>query len=69
VPAASETVKNQVINALLTGGGITLRASDRDTTLDEQSRVELSVTGTDEPRLWRMMPTPMVWPVYGHPQS
>jgi len=51
-PAASEGEKNQVINALLTGGDVTLRASDRqDTTLGEQSRVELSIIGTDEPRL------------------
>ena len=49
---ASEAEKNQVINALLTGGDVTLRASDRDdTTLDVQTRVELSVIGTDEPRL------------------
>ena len=51
-PTASGTEKSQVINALLTGGDVTLRASDRDdTTLDEQTRVELSVIGTDEPRL------------------
>jgi PhnB protein len=51
-PAASDAEKNQVINALLTGGDITLRASDRDdTTLDSQTRVELSIIGADEPRL------------------
>ena len=51
-PAASETEKNQVVHALLTGGEITLRASDRDdTTLDVQTRVELSVIGTNEPQL------------------
>jgi PhnB protein len=51
-PAASDTEKNQVINALLTGDGITLRASDRgDTTLEPQTRVELSIIGTDEPQL------------------
>lgn len=51
-PTAGEAEKNQVINALLTGGEVTLRASDReDTTLEEQTRVELSVIGTDEPRL------------------
>ena len=44
--------KNLVVNALLTGGDITLRASDRgDTTLDVQTREELWVIGTDEPRL------------------
>src|SRR5690349_10598897 len=51
-PAASEMEKSQVANALLTGGDVTLRASDRDdATLDLQTRVELSVIGTDEPRL------------------
>lgn len=51
-PTASEAEKNQVINALLSGGDITLRASDRgDTTMDVQTRVELSVIGTDETRL------------------
>src|SRR5262245_9271144 len=51
-PTAGEAEKNQVINALLTGGDITLRASDReDTTMREQTRVELSIIGTDEPRL------------------
>jgi PhnB protein len=51
-PAASETEKDQVINALLTGGDVTLRASDRgDATLDPQTRVELSIIGVDEPRL------------------
>lgn len=51
-PTASETEKNQVVNALLTDGDVTLRASDRDdTTLEVQTRVELSVIGTGEPRL------------------
>ncbi len=51
-PTASDTEKNQIINALLTGGDITLRASDRgDATLDPQTRVELSIIGPDEPRL------------------
>ena len=51
-PTASEADKNQVVFALLTGGDVTLRASDRDdVTLDEQTRVELSVMGTDESRL------------------
>jgi PhnB protein len=41
-----------VINALLTGGDVTLRASDRgDASLDPQSRVELSIIGADEARL------------------
>lgn len=51
-PTAAGEQRNQVINALLTGGDITLRASDReDTTNDEQTRVELSLIGTDETRL------------------
>jgi PhnB protein len=51
-PTASATEKNQVINALLTGGDLTLRASDRpDTSNDPQTRIELSLIGTDEKRL------------------
>ena len=51
-PTASPQQKNQVINALLTGGDITLRASDReDTSTDPQTRIELSIIGTDEERL------------------
>ena len=44
--------RNLVINAQLTGGDITLRASDRDDSSTEpQTRVELSLIGTDEARL------------------
>lgn len=44
--------RNLVVNALLTGGDITLRASGRGgTTLGGQAREELRVIGTDEPRL------------------
>ena len=51
-PAAPPEQQDQVINALLTGGDITLRASDReDTSNDPQSRVELSLIGTDDARL------------------
>jgi PhnB protein len=51
-PTATPEQKNQVINALLTGGDITLRASDReDASLDPQTRIELSLIGTDEARL------------------
>ena len=51
-PTASETEKDQVINALLTGSDVTLRASDRsDASLDPQTRVELSIIGADEARL------------------
>jgi PhnB protein len=51
-PTATPEQRNQVINALLTGGDITLRASDReDTSLDPQTRIELSLIGADEARL------------------
>jgi PhnB protein len=50
--AATAEEKNYVINALLTGGDLTLRASDRpDTSGDPQTRIELSLIGTDEQRL------------------
>jgi PhnB protein len=50
--ATSGQEKNQVINAQLTGGDITLRASDReDTSTDPQTRIELSLIGTDDARL------------------
>jgi PhnB protein len=50
--AATPEEKNYVINALLTGGDLTLRASDRpDTSGDPQTRIELSLIGTDERRL------------------
>ena len=43
---------NQVVNALLTGCGIPPRASDRqDAGNDLQTRIELSLIGTDEERL------------------
>jgi PhnB protein len=51
-PAVTAGEKDQVVNALLTGGDITLRASDRqDTSNDPQARIELSLIGTDEERL------------------
>ena len=51
-PTAKPEQRNLVVNALLTGGDITLRASDRqDTALDPQTRVELSLIGTDDARL------------------
>jgi len=50
--ATTPEQRNQVINALLSGGDITLRASDReDTSVDPQTRIELSLIGTDEERL------------------
>jgi PhnB protein len=51
-PTATPEQRNQVINALLSGGDITLRASDReDTSLDPQTRIELSLIGADDARL------------------
>jgi PhnB protein len=50
--AATAEQKNQVINALLTGGDITLRASDReDASAGPQTRIELSLISTDDARL------------------
>ena len=47
--ATTPEQRNQVINALLNGGDITLRASDReDTSLDPQIRSELSLIGADD---------------------
>lgn len=47
-PSASEDEKNQVINALLSSEHITFRASDRsDTNSDPQTRIELTVNGSD----------------------
>src|SRR5215470_16895850 len=51
-PTATPAQRNQVINALLTGGDITLRASDReDASPDPQTRIELSLIGADDARL------------------
>jgi PhnB protein len=51
-PTAAAEEKNQVVNALLTGGDITLRASDRqDPGNDPQTRMELSLIGTGDERL------------------
>jgi PhnB protein len=51
-PSAADNEKSQVINATLNADGITVRASDRgDTSLDPQTRVELSIVGQDEDRL------------------
>lgn len=44
--------RNLVVHAQLTGSDVTLRAADReDTSTDPQTRVELSLIGTDEARL------------------
>jgi PhnB protein len=51
-PSANDDEKSQVINATLIADGITVRASDRaDTSLDPQTRVELSIVGHEEDRL------------------
>jgi PhnB protein len=51
-PTASPEQKNLVINALLIGGDVTLRASDsEDASASPQARIELSLIGTDEERL------------------
>jgi hypothetical protein len=53
--------------ALLSGGDVTLRASDRDdTTLNEQTRVELSIIGSDEPRLTLRVPQRDAMQILGH---
>ena len=51
-PTVAPEQKNLVINAQLIGGDITLRASDReDTSTDPQTRIELSLIGSDDTRL------------------
>ncbi|MBO0776595.1 MAG: VOC family protein [Actinobacteria bacterium] len=51
-PNAEPGQQNLVVNALLTGGDVTLRASDRsDASPDPQTRIELSLIGTDDARL------------------
>jgi PhnB protein len=54
-PTAPEDEKHQVINAALEAGTFTLRASDRaDTTNEVQTRIELTIVGTDEDDLRRI---------------
>ncbi len=51
-PTAADDEKQQVVNATLRSGDLTLRASDRDdASLDAQTRVELSIVGQDEAAL------------------
>jgi PhnB protein len=51
-PTAAPEQQNLVVFALLTGGDVTLRASDReDASPGSQNRVELSLVGTDDARL------------------
>lgn len=52
---ATESEKNLVINAALDSGAFTLRASDRaDATNDAQTRIELTVVGSEEDDLRRI---------------
>ncbi len=54
-PTASEDEKHLVINAGLNTGTFTLRASDRADATDEvQTRIELTIVGTDEGDLRRI---------------
>jgi PhnB protein len=54
-PSATGSEKDLVINAALESGAFTLRASDRaDTTVDAQTRVELTVNGSEEDDLRRI---------------
>ena len=54
-PAAPEAERHLVINAALDTGTFTLRASDRaDATNDAQTRVELTIIGTEEDELRRI---------------
>jgi PhnB protein len=54
-PTASESEKGLVINAALDSGAFTLRASDRaDTTGDVQTRIELTINGSEEGDLRRI---------------
>ena len=48
-PTATESEKDLVINAALDTGTFTLRASDRaDATSDVQTRIELTINGSEE---------------------
>ena len=54
-PTAPESEKHLVINAALDTGTVILRASDRaDATSDVQTRIELTLVGSDEADLRRV---------------
>jgi PhnB protein len=54
-PSAPESEKDLVINAALDSEAFTLRASDRsDATSDVQTRIELTIVGTEEAELRRI---------------
>jgi PhnB protein len=55
VSTATESDKGLVINAALDRGAFTLRASDRaDATVDVQTRIELTINGSEEDDLRRI---------------
>jgi PhnB protein len=57
-PSVSESEKDRVINAALDTGAFTIRASDRsDATNEVQTRIELSIVGTEESDLRRIFET------------
>ena len=54
-PTATESEKSLVINAALDNAAFTLRASDRaDATSDVQTRIELTINGSEEDDLRRI---------------
>ena len=54
-PTATEGEKDLVVNAALDSGAFTLRASDRaDATSDVQTRIELTIIGSEEDDLRRI---------------
>ena len=54
-PTATDVVKNQVINASLQSDDFMLRASDQNNTTNEpQTRVELTINGSDETTLTKI---------------
>ena len=54
-PTAAESERGLVINAALDSGAFTLRASDRaDTTAEAQTRIELTIVGSEEDDLRRI---------------
>jgi PhnB protein len=54
-PSATDGDRDLVINAALDSGAFTLRASDRaDATVDVQTRIELTINGTEEDDLRRI---------------
>lgn len=52
-PAASETERNQVVNALLTGGDVTLRGQRSRRFRPPASKTDAVVSGPPGERTWR----------------